>query len=111
MKRLLPTFLLFSVPLQSHAQSPTLSGKSVTSDKESCSVSGTVVRQDTGEPLSKARVTFVNHEKWEDSDFDLTDSQGHFVFDNFPCLSYAMTVSHPGFVEAQYGQRKPTDPG
>jgi len=75
MKRLLPTFLLFSVPLQSHAQSPTLSGKSVTSDKESCSVSGTVVRQDTGEPLSKARVTFVNHEKWEDSDFDLTDSQ------------------------------------
>jgi carboxypeptidase family protein len=80
-------------------------------DKQPCSISGIVVRQDTGEPLTKAKITLVTHENWEDSGFDITDSLGHFLLDALPCASYLLTVSHPGFVEASYGQRKPTDPG
>jgi Carboxypeptidase regulatory-like domain len=80
-------------------------------DKETCSVSGTVVRRDTGEPLSKAKISLVTHENWDDSVFDITDSQGHFLLDALPCASYLLTASHPGFVDAGYGQRKQNDPG
>lgn len=70
-----------------------------------------VVRQDNGEPLAKAKVLLINHEKWEESTFDLTDVQGHFALDDLRCIPFTMTASHPGFVEASYGQRKPLDPG
>jgi len=104
---LLGSLFAFSLSAQS---SPRASETSPV-DKQACSVSGTVVRQDTGEPLSKAKITLVTHKNWEDSVFDITDSQGHFFLDGLPCASYLLTVSHPGFVEASYGQRKPADAG
>jgi hypothetical protein len=70
-----------------------------------------VLRQDTGEPLVKAKIALVTHEKWEDSVFDLTDSQGRFLLDELSCGSYMLNASHSGFVEMGYGQRKPNDPG
>ncbi|HWY08803.1 MAG TPA: carboxypeptidase regulatory-like domain-containing protein [Candidatus Acidoferrales bacterium] len=101
--------LLFAFSLRAQSN-PTASDAAVT-NKEACSVSGVVVRQDTGEPLIKAKVALVTHEKWEDSLFDLTDSQGHFLLDELPCRAYSLSASHPGFVEMSYGQRKPNDPG
>ena len=101
--------LLFAFSLRAQSN-PTASDAAVT-NKEACSVSGVVVRQDTGEPLIKAKVALVTHEKWEDSLFDLTDSQGHFLLDELPCRAYSLSASHPGFVEMSYGQRKPRDPG
>jgi len=111
MKLALPILLslLFSAGL--HAQSNPPATDAAPAGKETCSVSGTVVRQDTGEALGKAKITFVTHENWEDSVFDVTDSQGHFLLDALPCASYLLTVSHPGFVDASYGQRKQNDPG
>ena len=111
MKFALPILLglLFSIGLRAQS-SPPPTGAAPT-DKQTCSVSGTVGRQDTGDPLKKARVTLVTHENWEDSVFDITDSQGHFSLDALPCASYLLTVSHPGFVEASFGQRKSADPG
>jgi hypothetical protein len=101
--------LVFSAGLLAQSNPPPTDAAPTT--KETCSVSGTVVRQDTSEPLSKAKITLVTHDNWEDSVFDVTDSQGHFFLDALPCASYLLTASHPGFVEASYGQRKPTDPG
>jgi hypothetical protein len=99
---------LFSVGLR--AQAPP-KGDASLPDKQTCSVSGTVVRQGAGGPLGKARITLVSHENWEDSVFDVTDSQGHFLLDALPCGSYQLTASHAGFVESRYGQRNPNDPG
>ena len=111
MKFALPILLglLFSTGLHAQSNPPPTGG--APTDKQTCSVSGTVVRQDTGEPLSKAKITLVTHENWEDSVFDITDPQGHFLLDALPCVPYLLTASHPGFVEASYGQRKPADPG
>jgi len=101
--------LLFAFSLR--AQSNPTASDAAAANKETCSISGIVVRQDTGEPLNKAKVTLFNREKWEDSVFDLTDSQGRFLLDELACDSYLLRASHPGFVEMSYGQRKPNDPG
>lgn len=111
MKFALPILLglLFAVVL--HAQSNPAPGDAVPTGKGTCSVEGSVLRQDTGEPLVKAKVALVAPEKWEDSVFDLTDAQGHFLLDDLLCGSYTLSASHAGFVVASYGQLKPTDPG
>src|ERR1700741_3492477 len=90
--------LLFAFSLR--AQSNPTASDAAAANKETCSVSGIVVRQDTGEPLIKAKVTLVTHENWEDSVFDVTDSQGHFLLDALPSDSYMLAASHPGFVDA-----------
>ena len=99
--------LAFSLRAQSNPHETDVAS----ADKEVCSVSGTVLRQDTGEPLSKARIALTAHEKSEDSVLDVTDAQGHFLLDELLCGSYTLSASHPGFVEARYGQRKLSDPG
>ncbi len=58
--KFLPSILigfLFSTGL--HAQSSLPPVGAAPTDKQSCSVSGIAVRQDTGEPLIKARITLV----------------------------------------------------
>jgi hypothetical protein len=111
MKRAFAIALLFSLPHLANGQTPPRAADTAPAAKDSCSVSGTVLRQDTGEPLSKATVSLSSAEKREDSTSDVTDAQGHFLLDDLPCHSYLLTVSHTGFVNASYGQRKPGDPG
>jgi hypothetical protein len=111
MKFVLAVLLGLLIAFSLRAQINPAPSNAAPAEKQTCSVSGTVVRQDTGELLSKAKVKLVTHENWEDSVFDVTDSQGHFLLDGLPCASYLLTVSHPGFVDASYGQRKPNDPG
>ncbi|HUN60406.1 MAG TPA: carboxypeptidase-like regulatory domain-containing protein [Candidatus Sulfotelmatobacter sp.] len=96
----------------SYAQAtPQSSAAAASPDKQNATVSGTVLRLDTGEPLKKARVGLQNHGNAETSFFELTDDQGHFVFDNVPPGPYDLQVSRNGFVDAQYGQKKPGAPG
>jgi len=110
MKFLLPILLGLLQTANTCAQSPpAATGPPAVSQK--CSVSGTVFRKDTGEPLSKAKVMLENREKWAESIFDITDSQGNFQLSDLDCHHYLMKVSHPGFVEASYGQRTLYDPG
>jgi hypothetical protein len=101
--------LLFYIGLDAQSNPPVAGA--LPADKQTCSVSGNVVRQDTGEPLIKTRITLVSHENWEDSVFDITDSEGHFLLEGLPCASYLLTASRPGFVDASYGQRRPSAPG
>lgn len=111
MKILTLAFLLLCLGDVCYAQSSPPSPDPSAARKESCSVSGIVVRQDNSEPLSKATVSLSSAEKREDSTSDVTDPQGHFLLDDLPCHSYLLTVSHKGFVDASYGQRKLSDPG
>jgi hypothetical protein len=111
MRSALPTFLWLVLSAGLAAQSNPPTADAAATYNETCSVSGTVLRQDTGEPLTKAKVMLVTHENWKDSIFDLTDSQGHFLLDKLSCGSYMLSATHSGFVEMSYGQRKPNDPG
>src|SRR5580704_2368224 len=81
------------------------------SDKETVTIAGHVLRLDTSEPLKKARVTLQSHTGEEFSVFSLTDEQGHFLLESVPPGSYDLQVSHNGYVDAEYGQRKLGGPG
>lgn len=80
-------------------------------NKENATVAGNVVRLDTGEPLRKAKVILQSHTADGFTDFCLTDEQGHFLLENVPAGSYSLEVSRNGYLEADYGQKKPGVPG
>jgi 5-hydroxyisourate hydrolase-like protein (transthyretin family) len=92
--------LLFS-SFPSLAQSPQTSTSTPASDKESATVSGHVLRLDTGEPLKKARVTLRSHPGEEFSVLTLTDERGRFLFEDTPPGSYDLEVSRDGYVDAE----------
>ena len=75
--------------------------------KETATVAGQVVRQDTGEPLKKALVTLHSNSGDKFSAFQSTDEQGHFSIEGIPVGAYTLDVSRKGFVDNEYGQRKP----
>jgi hypothetical protein len=94
-------------PLGRSAQTTTATPAS---DKESATVAGYVLRLDTGEPLKKARVTLQSHTDEEFSVFFQTDEEGHFLFENVLPGSYDLEVSRNGYVDAEYGQKRPGAP-
>lgn len=59
-------------------------------------VSGSVVRLDTGQPLKKAVVTLASRSDAQKSSYDVTDEQGHFHMDNLEPSSYRLVVSRNG---------------
>jgi Carboxypeptidase regulatory-like domain len=81
------------------------------SAKESATVAGQVLRLDTGEPLKKAQVSLQSHTGDAFSDFRLTDEQGDFMFENVKPGPYDLHVERNGFLDAEYGQKKPGAPG
>ena len=81
------------------------------SNSAKCIVEGSVARQDTGAPLKKAAVVLRSNETLEKSAFTITDDQGHFEFDSVEPGSYRLDASHDGYLDSQYGQKKPGDPG
>jgi hypothetical protein len=111
MKSLVPAALLLLMPLSLRAQSVSPASDPAHPEKEKCAVAGTVLRLDTGEPLKKAMVTLTNRENQEKPVSDVTDGAGHFRFEDIEAGSYALSVIRSGFVRAEYGQRKPGDPG
>lgn len=96
---------------QAAAQVPQPTDSAKAPNNAKCKVAGTVVRQDTGEPLKKATVVLRSNENIEKSAFAITDGLGHFEFDNVDPGSYRLAVSHNGYLDSQYGQKKPGDPG
>jgi hypothetical protein len=100
--------LLLFVSLTSFAQSvPAASQTSGTRDKQNATIAGSVVRLDTGEALKKAKVTLQSHSSDSIYVASLTDEQGHFSFENLPAGSYKLSVSRNGYVDAEYGEKKP----
>ena len=79
--------------------------------KENASVGGKVVRLDTSDPLKNARVELQSHSGVGYGVFMLTDDQGQFLFENIPPDSYDLRVSRNGFVDAEYGQKRPGGSG
>jgi len=80
---------------------------SAAANKENAIVAGNVLRLDTGEPLKKAGVSLQSRAGDAFSEFRSTDERGHFLFENVPGGSYQLQVSRNGYVNAEYGQKKP----
>lgn len=69
----------------------------------SATIRGRVVRAGTGEPLRRVQVRAIASE----SHSALTDADGRYELSNLPAGSYQLTASRGGFVEMQYGQKRP----
>lgn len=111
MKQLYIPCLLLFLNWQAAAQAPQSTDSAKTRNNTKCVVEGTVARLDTGEPLKKAAVVLRSNDNIERSAFAITNDQGHFEFTNMEPGSYRLDVSHNGYLNLGYGQKKPGDPG
>jgi protocatechuate 3,4-dioxygenase beta subunit len=111
------TFLAFPVSLFSVAvvlsqTSPNpASNTKANAGEETCVVSGIVIRGLDSSPLKNATVQLVSGEDREHTIATRTTSDGHFELRNVPSGRYRLKVSRDGYVEQEFGQKKPTDPG
>jgi len=110
-RSLLALLLLFVVPSLVLAQTPTMPDARPEARKETCTLSGTVVRRLDGAPLRGATVWLGNDESHERTIATTTAADGRFELRNVPAGHYTLSVHRNGYVEAQYGQKKPNDPG
>jgi Carboxypeptidase regulatory-like domain len=92
------------------AQTPT-APKDTKEKQETCRVSGMVVRLADGIPLKGATVRLENGEDHEHTIATKTSGDGRFELRNVPSGRYKLVVSRSGYVETEYGQKKPSDPG
>src|SRR5262249_21217841 len=76
-----------------------------------CRISGTVVKLADGVPLKGATVWLENGEDREHTIATKTLANGRFELKNVPAGRYKLIVSRNGYVDAEYGQKKPSDPG
>ena len=102
---------LVLLPVWCLGQSTPSSSVVADQSQKTATVAGQVVRADTGEPLKKAQVNLQTHTGDKFSVFRLTDEQGHFNIENIPPGSYDLEVSRNGYVDNEYGQKKPGGSG
>ena len=79
--------------------------------EETCVVSGVVIRSLDSAPLKNATVQLVSGEDREHTIATRTTADGHFELRSVPSGQYRLKVSRDGYVEQEFGQKKPTDPG
>ena len=71
---------------------------------------GHVVAADTGQPLRKAQVRIFSGEMRENR-LATTDADGRYEFKLLPAGRYNMSASKGSYVQLQYGQQRPFEPG
>jgi Carboxypeptidase regulatory-like domain len=79
--------------------------------KEDCSIAGMVVKLDGSAPLKSARVELGNAEDYSRAYAATTDEGGRFTLKDVGPGRYRLSVSRNGFVNQEYGQKTPNDPG
>lgn len=79
------------------------------SDKQMCTVAGTVTGEATGEPLRRARVVLAGQrsQNYSGPQLVITDGAGHFSIDHVRPGRYSLVVERDGYLPAQYGQGDP----
>jgi len=98
-------------PAQAPQQAPGGLAKAGREKEETCRISGMVVKLADGTPLKGATVVLRNDEDREQTIATKTTADGRFALKNVPPARYKMTVRRNGYVGAEYGQQKPSDPG
>lgn len=79
--------------------------------EQTCRVSGVVVKMADGTPLKNAIVQLTSNEDQGHTIAARTGADGTFALINIPAGKYGLVVSRSGYVAAEYGQQKPSDPG
>jgi protocatechuate 3,4-dioxygenase beta subunit len=79
--------------------------------EETCRVSGLVAKMADGSPLKNATVLLSTESDREHTIATKTAVDGRFALKNVPAGRYKLSVSRNGYVTAEYGQKKPSDPG
>jgi protocatechuate 3,4-dioxygenase beta subunit len=80
-------------------------------NKETCVVSGLVVKLAGGEPVRSAIVQLRKADDQNEGYRVLTSPDGRFEINGVEAGRYRLEVSGTGFVSQQFGQKKPDDPG
>jgi protocatechuate 3,4-dioxygenase beta subunit len=93
--------LLLCLVLSAEAQTPS---KSSADPVNTISISGTVVKADTGEPLKKVSVALWSNER-QTSYEAFTDAEGRFKLKNVQPGRYRLWASHEGYVSAAYQEK------
>jgi hypothetical protein len=73
-------------------------------------IKGSVVAAGIGSPLRRAQVTARSMEG-RGGGITSTDGEGRFVIKDLPAGRFLVTASKGSFVSAQFGSRRPEDPG
>jgi hypothetical protein len=81
------------------------------SDEQTCTVSGIVIRRQDSAPLKNATVQLANNSDREHHIATKTTADGHFLLKNVPAGQYKLIVTRNGYVYQELGQKKPGDPG
>jgi protocatechuate 3,4-dioxygenase beta subunit len=68
------------------------------------------VTSDTGIPLRRAQVIAISPATGGPQSAT-TDAEGRYDFRNLPAGTYSVSASKGGFIAAQFGQRRPPEPG
>jgi hypothetical protein len=71
---------------------------------------GHIVAADTGQPLRKAQVRVMSGELRENR-MTTTDGDGKYEFKELPAGRYTVMASKGSYVNLQYGQNRPFEPG
>jgi hypothetical protein len=103
---------LFAVATTVNAQ-PTPRDQPHTPRAGTGTIRGRVVRADTGEPLRRVQ---VHIDEWSAKDQSgpsstMTDAQGRYELTQLPAGTYHLKATRGGFVEVEYGQRRPFERG
>jgi len=115
----IPIFLLaICIPISAGfclAQQPTPSPTSGNPKDQLCTVSGTVLSANTGEPLKKAHVVLYQGAEGDHPNAEplttTTDPAGHFSIDKIPAGSYELVVNRTNYLPSHYGQDRFDKPG
>jgi hypothetical protein len=89
------------MPPRDNAQAPR-TGKAI--------VRGRVVAADSGQPLRKAQVRITSNE-FRENRMTTTDADGKYEFKELPAGRYNVQASKGSYVQLQYGQLRPFEPG
>jgi carboxypeptidase family protein len=110
-RNLLALLPLFVAPSLVDAQTPALPRARPETIEETCTVSGMVVSKMDGAPLKGATVWLRSDENREHTIATTTAADGRFELRSVPAGHYSLIVHRNGYVDAQYGQKKPNDLG
>jgi hypothetical protein len=81
-----------------------------TPPKGTAVLKGQVLAAGTGAPVRRAQVRAMSMEG-RGGGVTSTDAQGNFEIKELPAGRYNVTAMKGGFVQGQFGQRRPTEPG
>jgi protocatechuate 3,4-dioxygenase beta subunit len=79
--------------------------------EESCSVAGIVIKMADSAPLRKAHLSLTSVEDPNRTVGAVTGADGHFEMKGIEPGSYRLYVTRVGFVDEEYGRRKPDASG